>query len=142
MCSVHKVIIEYVLKTYPATSEHISKVNFNNYINNGFPVESSNKKGYEYLEMTDIDADGFPSDSLYLDSFRDTSAWDVWNAGKWRWNRVIRTKVGGIWRRDMGHNIPLSGGYGFDKHTLVCEFPGHLLRVARAARVTRASSTK
>ena len=55
MCSVHKVIIEYdVLRTYLdavrlmlATSEHISVVNFKNDVNNGFPADSSNTKGYE-----------------------------------------------------------------------------------------------
>ena len=54
MLSVHKVTIEYVLKAYPdavrlmlATSEHISVVNFKNDVNNGFPADSSNTKGYE-----------------------------------------------------------------------------------------------
>ena len=103
MFSMQKVTIEYVLKTFSdalrlmlATSDHISPINFNNYINNGFPVDSSNKEGYEYLEMTDIDADGFPSDSIYLDALGNTAAWKVWNAGKWRWNIIKRYTVGGV----------------------------------------------
>ena len=46
--SIQKVTIQYVLKTYPqvqrlmlGTSQLISKTNFENYINNGFPVDSS-----------------------------------------------------------------------------------------------------
>ena len=119
-----------------ATSDHISTVNFSNYVNNGFPVDSSNEEGYEYLEMTDIDADGYPSDSTYLDTIGDTDAWQVWNAGKWRWNRIRRYKLEGVLRRDMGIDTPISGGYREDKHTLVAEFPDHLLKAASKARAS------
>ena len=36
----------------------------------------------------------------------------------------------------MGRNIPISGGYGEDKHMLVAEYPGHLLRAASKARTS------
>ena len=86
--------------------------------------------------MTDIDAVGYPSDSEYLDTFGDTAAWKVWNEGKWRWNRLKRYRVRGVMRRDMGIDTPISGGYGEDKHTLVAEFPDHLLRAASKARAS------
>ena len=132
--SIQKVTIQYVLKTYPqvqrlmlGTSQLISKTNFENYINNGFPVDSSGGEGYEYLEMTDIDADGYPSDSTYINTIGNTLDWKTWNTGKWRWNRITRFLHEGVWRRNFGVDTPVSGGYGEDKHTLVAEFPPHLL---------------
>ena len=147
--SIQKVTIQYVLNTYPevkrlmlGTSHLISKTNFENYISNGFPIDHINGVGYEYLEMVDIDADGYPSDSSYINTIGNTSEWNTWNTGKWRWNKITRHYHEGVWRRNFGYNRPLSGGYGEDKHTLVAEFPPHLLLRAKNQRELRAAAIK
>ena len=82
--------------------------------------------------MTDIDEGGYPSDFPYLDNIGDTATWDVWHACTWRWIRVNRVRYRGYMCCGMLYNIPLSGGYGEDNHTLVAEFPDHLLSASRA----------
>ena len=42
----------------------------------------------------------------------------------------------------MGLDIPISGGYGEDKHTLVAEFPSHLLRAASKARASNLAASR
>ena len=42
-----------------------------------------------------------------------------------------RVRYGGSFCQDMGYDVPLSGGYDEDKHTLVAEFPAHLLSASR-----------
>ena len=123
------------------TSVHFSEVNFNNYIKNGFPVDSPSNAGYQYLQMTDIDADNYPSDSPYINSIEDTCAWDTWNDGRCRWQNIRRIFIDGRWRRNQGYDVPTTGGYGIDKHTLVCEFPPYLL-LAAAERREKAAIAK
>ena len=139
--SIQKVTIQYVLKTYPevtrlmlGTSHLISPTNFENYISNGFPVDHISGVGYEYLEMVDIDADDYPSDSEYIRSIGTTSEWNTWNTCRWRWNKIKRHYYDGRWRRGFGQYRPLSGGYGEEKHTLVAELPAHLLLKAKLER--------
>ena len=129
------------MKTYPdvirlmlGTSVHFSKINFDNCIKNGFPVDNQFNAGYDYLEITDIDEDGYPSGSSYIDAIGNTCAWGIWNRGRWRWSKLPRIKVDGRWRRNMGADFPVSGGYGIDKHTLVCEFPPYLIHTAKVIR--------
>ena len=140
--------MEYVLKTYPdvvrlmlGTSVHFSEVNFNNYIKNGFPVDSPSNVVYQYLPMVNTDADNYPSDSPYINSIGDTRAWDTWNDGRCRWQKIRRIKIHGHWRRNRGYDVPTTGGYGIDKHTLVCEFPPYLL-LAAAERREKAAIAK
>ena len=92
--------------------------------------------------FTDIDADGYPSDSTYINTIGDTVAWDTWNTGKWRWSRIKRHFHNGVWRRNMGIDTPISGGYGEDKHTLVAEFPPHLLIRAMKERELKVAAAK
>ena len=133
--------MEYVLKTYPdvvrlmlATSVHFSEVNFHNYIRNGFPVDSPSNVGYQYLQMVDIDEDGYPSDSPFINSIGNTSQWKHWNDGRVRWQRIRKIKIDGRWRYNRGYDVPTTGGYGIDKHTLVCDFPPYLLLAAAEKR--------
>ena len=133
--------MEYVLKTYPdvvrlmlATSVHFSEVNFHNYIRNGFPVDSPSNVGYQYLKMVDIDEDGYPSDSPFINSIGNTSQWKHWNDGRVRWQRIRKIKIDGRWRYNRGYDVPTTGGYGIDKHTLVCDFPPYLLLAAAEKR--------
>ena len=133
--------MEYVLKTYPdvvrlmlATSVHFSEVNFHNYIRNGFPVDSPSDVGYQYLQMVDIDEDGYPSDSPFINSIGNTSQWKHWNDGRVRWQRIRKIKIDGRWRYNRGYDVPTTGGYGIDKHTLVCDFPPYLLLAAAEKR--------
>ena len=133
--------MEYVLKTYPdvvrlmlGTSVHFSEVNFNNYIRNGFPVDSPSNVGYQYLKMVDMDEDNYPSDSPFINSIGDTSAWKTWNDGRCCWQKFKRIFIDGRWRRNQGYDVPTTGGYGIDKHTLVCEFPPYLLLTAAERR--------
>ena len=133
--------MEYVLKTYPdvvrlmlATSVHFSEVNFHNYIRNGFPVDSPSNVGYQYLQMVDIDEDGYPSDSPFINSIGNTSQWKHWNDGRVRWQRIRKIKIDGVWRYNRGYDVPTTGGYGIDKHTLVCDFPPYLLLAAAEKR--------
>ena len=142
--SIQKVTIQYVLKTYPevtrlmlGTSHLISPTNFENYISNGFPVDHISGVGYEYLEMVDIDAVEYPSDSEYINQIGNTRDWDTWNTGKWRWNKITRHYHEGRWRRNFFKKSPLSGGYGEHKHTLVAEFPPYLLLKAKQRRDLR-----
>ena len=123
-----KVTIEYVLNKFPsarrimlATTKEMSKINYENYLKAGFPIPGSDGLGYEYLPMTNIDADDYPEDCQYVDRIGDTKAWNTWNDGKWDWLPSEDNP-------DEGFDIPISGGYGRDKHTFIAEFPSHLCK--------------
>ena len=73
MFYLNKVTIQYVLEKFPeavqlmlCTTTEISSVNYDNYLYAAFPVTSSTGVGYQYLRMTNIDEDGYPSDNTYI----------------------------------------------------------------------------
>ena len=84
--------------------------------------------------MVDIDEDGYPSDSPFINSIGNTSQWKHWNDGRCRWQRIRKIKIDGRWRYNRGYDVPTTGGYGIDKHTLVCDFPPYLLLAAAEKR--------
>ena len=123
---VHRVTIVYVFNVFPlarrillVTTKEMAKVNYESYLQAGFLIATSDGVGYEYLQMTNIYADDYPEDCPYLDGIRDTEAWNTWNDGKWDWLPSEDNP-------DEGFDIPISGGYGRDKHTFIAEFPSHL----------------
>ena len=104
-----------------ATTKEMSKVNYENYLKAGFPIAGSDGVGYEYLQMTNIYADDYPEDCPYVDGIGDTSAWNIWNDGKWNW-------LASEDNPEEGYKVPISGRYGRDKHIFIAEFPPHLFR--------------
>ena len=128
MPSLHNVTIEYVLKKSPdarqlmlCTTKDISRVNYDNYLNAGFPVPSIDSHGYQFLKKINFDHDGYPSDCSYFDRARDTDAWSLWNDGEFDWKPLELED--GSFDDENGHDI--SGGYGADKYTFIAEFPPH-----------------
>ncbi len=124
---INKVTVEYIRSELPeakyimlATTTEISEANYTNYTATGFPWLRSGGEGYDYLKMTDIDHDDFVDDGFTAEIGSDES-WDLWTEGKTKWQG--KRQRNGKRSRTHGWNVPVTGGYGKDKHTLVAKLP-------------------
>ena len=85
------------------TTTDISKINHNNYTNWGFPFPKESGIGYEYIRMTNMDEDGYPSDNSYINSVGPTPAWKCWNSGEWLCEPV-NSELGQVLHGNSGGN--------------------------------------
>ena len=118
--------MDYVCKKYPeakfimlATWKEYNPVNYSNYVNNGMPVPTP-EGGYMSIPMRDVDH--IDHDDIAFDRrVGDDAAWELWVNGDWQFTGKMLKN--GKRDKNQGTKIPLSGGYGFEKHTLVAELP-------------------
>ena len=116
----------HALRLMLCTTQEISAINYDNYLHKGFPVPAENGVGYQYLTMTNMDEEGYPSDSTYINEVGSDEAWLMWNDGVYEWERgdvtsMVEHSDGSD--EEVGVETPISGGYGRDKHTFIVEFP-------------------
>ena len=108
------------------TTPQISAINYDNYLHKGFPVPTQDVGKYTYLTMTNMDEEGYPSDSPYITEVGSDEAWKIWNDGLFMWERgdvtsMVEHSDGSD--EEVGVETPISGGYGKDKHTFIVESP-------------------
>ena len=121
---MNKVTGDYIRRAIPqaqyimlATSRH-QQANYNTYTVTGFPWLRGNGEGYDYIKMIDID---IWEEEDFASSIGSDAAWDLWTEGKTRWQGKLLSN--GKRSKTTGWRIPVSGGYGKDKHTLVAQLP-------------------
>ena len=108
------------------TTPQISAINFDNYLHKGFPVPTQDVGAYTYLTMTNMDEEGYPSDSTYINEVGSDEAWKIWNDGIYEWERGdVTTMVehSDASDEEEGMETPISGGYGKGLNTFIVEFP-------------------
>ena len=121
-----KVTMSFICEEYPrakfvmlATCEAYNPENYSNYIKNGMPVPSPDGS-YTKVPMIDVD-DPDHDDKAFDARVGDDDAWELWTNGNKKWTgNVLKS---GKLSKCSGTLIPISGGYGFEKHTLVAELP-------------------
>ena len=146
-----KVTIEFVRKKFPdalrlmlCTAPEISAINFDNYLHKGFPVPSEVEGGYTYLTMTNMDEEGYPSDSTYIREVGDNDAWNIWTDGLFTWDKdgvteMVEHSDGSD--EELWNKTPISGGYGKNLCTFIVEFPAWM-RNAPEVNVQNAPSVE
>ena len=121
-----KVTMSFICEEYPrakfvmlATCEAYNPENYSNYIKNGMPVPSPDGS-YTKVPMIDVD-DPDHDDKAFDARVGDDDAWDLWTHGEKEWTgRRLKSGKRGV---RQGTTVPITGGYGFEKHTLVAELP-------------------
>ena len=121
-----KVTMHFICKNYPlakfvmlATCEAYNPENYSNYLKNGMPVPSQDGS-YTKVPMIDVDHPNH-DDKAFDARVGDDDAWELWTNGQFKWTGNMLKS--GIRSKTSGTSIPITGGYGLDKHTLVAELP-------------------
>ena len=103
-----------------ATTPEWNQANYTNYMFQGFLVRNERGDAYDFIKMVDVDHPDHDDDEFDF-SVGSKAMWDRWTFG-------ITEFVGNVLKSGKlskchGHIVPLSGGYGKDKRTLVGVLP-------------------
>ena len=103
-----------------ATTPKWNQVNYNNYMSQGFPVRNEAGDQYDFMKMVDVDHPDHNDDEFDF-SVGSKAVWDRWTFGTTEFQGMV-LKSGKL-SKVNGHMVPLSGGYGKNKRTLVGVLP-------------------
>ena len=105
-----------------ATTPQWNEANYKNYMSQGFPVMNETRENYQYMKMRDVDHPDYDDDDFDW-SVGNKKVWERWTFGTTEFlGKVLKS---GKRSKSHGYMVPVSGGYGENKHTLVCVLPSY-----------------
>ena len=105
-----------------ATCEAYNSENYRNCTKVGLPVPPEDGVGHTYHKMIDVDAPDH-KDKAFDCIVGTNDVWELWTKGWFTFRG--KTLTNGKRSKKIGTKTPVTGRYGYDKHTLVAELPNH-----------------